>query len=110
MRAYAYAETKSIALEDVPIPDPGRARFWSRSRFAHLSFRSQPHQQDVPRHSDPSSPRATGVGNRRKAWAGVTGWSEAIAWWSPQTVCLQCVNCGHGDSANCLRIQLMAFP
>ena len=35
-----YADTKKVALEDVPIPEPGPARFWSKLLSAGYATRT----------------------------------------------------------------------
>ncbi len=106
-----YAETKSVALEDVPIPDPGPGEVLVKVAFCGICHSDLslingtfPAQRPVVTQGHEAS------GTIAKLGPGVTGWSEGdrvvVAAGRP---CLQCVNCRHGDSANCLRIQLMAF-
>ena len=107
-----YADTKTIVLEDVPIPEPGRGRGARQGRLLrHLPFRPQPDQRHLPRASCRWSPRATrrrapSPNSVRASPAGprATGWSSPRA--GPAS---QCRNCRRGDLANCLNIQLMAF-
>ena len=80
-----YAETKSIALEDVPIPDPGPGEVLVKVAFCGICHSDLSLINGRSRHSDPSSPRAT----RRREPSQSLGRASpvgrrAIAWWSPQ--------------------------
>lgn len=106
-----YADTKTVVLEDVPIPSPGPGEVLVKVAFCGIC------------HSDVSLVNGTfpaqrpvvtqgheAAGTIAELGAGVTGWSEGdrvvVAAGRP---CLGCPNCRRGDMANCLRMQLMAF-
>ncbi|MFI5510551.1 zinc-binding dehydrogenase [Mycobacterium sp. NPDC051804] len=106
-----YAETKSIAVEDVPIPEPGPGEVLVKVAFCGIC------------HSDLSLINGTfpamlpvvtqgheASGTIAKLGADVTGWAEGdrvvLAAGRP---CTQCANCRRGDVVNCLAIALMAF-
>jgi len=106
-----YAETKTIAVEDVPIPEPGPGEVLVKVAFCGICHSDLslingtfPAQRPVVTQGHEAS------GTIAKLGPGVTGWSlgdrVVVAAGRP---CLQCANCRRGDSANCLRIQLMAF-
>jgi D-arabinose 1-dehydrogenase-like Zn-dependent alcohol dehydrogenase len=106
-----YADTKTVVLEDVPIPEPGDGEVLVKVAFCGIC------------HSDLSLINGTfparlpvvtqgheASGTIAKLGPGVTGWSEGdrvvVAAGRP---CGKCANCRRGDLANCMRIQLMAF-
>jgi len=106
-----YADTKKIAVEDVPIPEPGPGEVLVKVAFCGIC------------HSDLSLINGTfpamlpvvtqgheASGTIAKLGADVTGWAEGdrvvVAAGRP---CTQCANCRRGDVANCLAIALMAF-
>ena len=106
-----YADSKIIAVEDIPIPEPGRGEVLVKVAFCGIC------------HSDlslingtflPQRPVVTqgheASGAIAKLGPDVTGWAEGdrviVAAGRP---CLTCANCLRGDVANCLRLQLMAF-
>ena len=106
-----YADTKTVVLEDVPIPSPGPGEVLVKVAFCGIC------------HSDVSLVNGTfpaqrpvvtqgheAAGTIAELGEGVTGWSEGdrvvVAAGRP---CLGCANCRRGDTANCLRMQLMAF-
>ena len=106
-----YADSKTIAVEDVPIPDPGPGEVLVKVAFCGIC------------HSDLSLINGTfpsqlpvvtqgheAAGTIAKLGPGVTGWAEGdrvvVAAGKP---CLDCPNCRRGDMSNCLRIRLMAF-
>jgi D-arabinose 1-dehydrogenase-like Zn-dependent alcohol dehydrogenase len=106
-----YADSKTIAVEDVPIPEPGPGEVLVKVAFCGIC------------HSDLSLLNGTfpamrpvvtqgheASGTIAKLGPDVTGWTEGdrvvVAAGRP---CTQCVNCRRGDVTNCLAIQLMAF-
>jgi D-arabinose 1-dehydrogenase-like Zn-dependent alcohol dehydrogenase len=106
-----YADTKTVALEDIPIPEPGPGEVLVKVAFCGIC------------HSDLSLingtfPAMTPVvtqgheasGTIAKLGPDVSGWTEGdrvvVAAGRP---CQTCPNCRRGDVVNCLRIQLMAF-
>ncbi len=101
----------TIAVEDVPIPEPGPGEVLVKVAFCGIC------------HSDLSLINGTfpaflpvvtqgheASGTIAELGPGVTGWSEGdrviVAAGRP---CQQCANCLRGDPANCLQTQIMAF-
>ncbi|PND56161.1 zinc-binding dehydrogenase [Mycobacterium sp. ENV421] len=106
-----YADTKTVALEDVPIPEPGEGEVLVKVAFCGICHSDLslingtfPAQRPVVIQGHEAS------GTIAKIGPGVTGWSEGdrvvVAAGRP---CGQCANCRRGDMATCLRMQLMAF-
>lgn len=106
-----YADTKTVALEDVPVPEPGEGEVLVKVAFCGICHSDLslingtfPAQRPVVTQGHEAS------GTIAKLGPGVTGWSEGdrvvVAAGRP---CGQCANCRRGDLANCLRLQLMAF-
>ena len=106
-----YSDTKTIALEDVPIPEPGEGEVLVKVAFCGICHSDLslingtfPAQRPVVTQGHEAS------GTIAKLGPGVTGWSEGdrvvVAAGRP---CGKCANCRRGDLANCMRIQLMAF-
>ncbi len=106
-----YADTKTVALEDVPIPEPGPGEVLVQVAFCGICHSDLslingtfPAQRPVVTQGHEAS------GTIAKLGPDVTGWSEGdrvvLAAGRP---CLECPNCRRGDMSNCLRIQLMAF-
>lgn len=106
-----YADSKAIAVEDVPIPEPGPGEVLVKVAFCGICHSDLslingtfPSQQAVVTQGHEAS------GTVAKLGPGVTGWSQGdrvvVAAGRP---CLECVNCRRGDLSNCLRIRLMAF-
>lgn len=106
-----YADTKTFAVEDVPIPEPGPGEVLVKVAFCGIC------------HSDLSLINGTfpamrpvvtqgheASGTLAKLGPDVTGWAEGdrvvVAAGRP---CTQCANCRRGNVTNCLAIQLMAF-
>ena len=106
-----YADSKAIAVEDVPIPEPGPGEVLVKVAFCGIC------------HSDLSLINGTfparlpvvtqgheASGTIAKLGPDVTGWAKGdrvvVAAGRP---CMTCANCRRGDVVNCLRIQLMAF-
>ncbi len=106
-----YADTKTVVLEDVPIPKPGDGEVLVKVAFCGICHSDLslingtfPAQRPVVTQGHEAS------GTIAKLGPGVTGWSEGdrvvVAAGRP---CAKCANCRRGDLANCMRIQLMAF-
>jgi D-arabinose 1-dehydrogenase-like Zn-dependent alcohol dehydrogenase len=106
-----YADTKTVVLEDIPIPEPGDGEVLVKVAFCGICHSDLslingtfPAQRPVVTQGHEAS------GTIAKLGPGVTGWSEGdrvvVAAGRP---CAKCANCRRGDLANCMRIQLMAF-
>ena len=106
-----YADSKRIAVEDVPIPEPGQGEVLIKVAFCGICHSDLslingtfPSQRAVVTQGHEAS------GTVAKLGPGVTGWAEGdrvvVAAGRP---CLECVNCRRGDLSNCLHIRLMAF-
>jgi D-arabinose 1-dehydrogenase-like Zn-dependent alcohol dehydrogenase len=106
-----YADTKKVALEDVPIPEPGPGEVLVKVAFCGICHSDLslingtfPAQAPVVTQGHEAS------GAIAKLGPDVTGWAEGdrvvVAAGRP---CQTCPNCRRGDAVNCLRIQLMAF-
>src|SRR6201994_3932914 len=106
-----YADTKTVALEDVPIPEPGPGEVLVKVAFCGICHSDLslingtfPSQLPVVTQGHEAS------GTVAKLGPGVTGWAEGdrvvVAAGRP---CLGCVNCRRGDVGNSLLIRLMAF-
>jgi D-arabinose 1-dehydrogenase-like Zn-dependent alcohol dehydrogenase len=112
MRAERFcADTKTVALEDVPIPAPGDGEVLVKVAFCGICHSDLslingtfPAQRPVVTQGHEAS------GTIAKLGPGVTGWAEGdrvvVAAGRP---CQQCPNCRRGDLSNCMFIQLMAF-
>jgi threonine dehydrogenase-like Zn-dependent dehydrogenase len=106
-----YADSKTVAVEDVPVPEPGPDEVLVKVAFcgichSDLSLISGafPAQTPVVTQGHEASGTIVEVG------ADVIGWAEGdrvvVAAGRP---CRECANCRGGDPANCLHIRLMAF-
>jgi D-arabinose 1-dehydrogenase-like Zn-dependent alcohol dehydrogenase len=106
-----YADTKTIAVEDVPIPEPGPGEVLVKVAFCGICHSDLslingtfPTQRPVVIQGHEASGTIAALGPE------VTGWNEGdrvvVAAGRP---CQKCPNCRRGDVVNCLRIQLMAF-
>jgi D-arabinose 1-dehydrogenase-like Zn-dependent alcohol dehydrogenase len=106
-----YADTKKVALEDVPIPEPGPGEVLVKVAFCGICHSDLslingtfPAQSPVVTQGHEAS------GSVAKLGPDVTGWAEGdrvvVAAGRP---CQRCANCRRGDGSNCLRLQLMAF-
>jgi D-arabinose 1-dehydrogenase-like Zn-dependent alcohol dehydrogenase len=106
-----YADTKTIAVEDVPIPEPGSGEVLVKVAFCGICHSDLslingtfPAQRPVVTQGHEAS------GTIAKLGTGVTGWAEGDRVIVPAgRPCTTCANCRRGDFTNCLRIQLMAF-
>jgi threonine dehydrogenase-like Zn-dependent dehydrogenase len=106
-----YADSKTIAVENIPIPEPGPGEVLVKVAFCGICHSDLslingtfPPQRPVVTQGHEAS------GTIAKLAPDVTGWAVGdrviIAAGRP---CTACPNCRRGDIANCLRIQLMAF-
>ncbi len=106
-----YADTKTVVLEDVPIPEPGPGEVLVKVAFCGICHSDLslingtfPAQRPVVIQGHEAS------GTIAKLGPDVTGWSEGdrvvVAAGRP---CLQCPNCRRGDAGSCLQMQIMAF-
>ena len=106
-----YADTKKVALEDVPIPEPGPGEVLVKVAYCGICHSDLslingtfPAQAPVVTQGHEAS------GTIAKLGPDVTDWAEGdrvvVAAGRP---CQQCPNCRRGDVVNCLRVQLMAF-
>ncbi|MGY4649014.1 zinc-binding dehydrogenase [Mycobacterium sp. URHB0021] len=106
-----YGDSRTIAVEDVPIPEPGPGQVLVKVAFCGICHSDLslingtfPAQRPVVTQGHEASGTVARLG------PGVTGWAEGdrviVAAGRPCTVC---ANCGRGDYSNCQRIQLMAF-
>ena len=106
-----YADSKTIAVEDIPIPEPGPGEVLVKVAFCGICHSDLslingtfPPQRPVVTQGHEAS------GTIARLGAGVTGWAEGDRVIVPAgKPCLACPNCRRGDLPNCLRIQLMAF-
>ena len=106
-----YADTKTVVLEDVPIPSPGPGEVLVKVAFCGIC------------HSDLSLINGTFPGQRpvviqgheasgtiAELGTGVTGWSVGDRVIVPAgRPCTDCPNCRRGDFGNCQQVQIMAF-
>ena len=106
-----YADTKKIAVEDVPIPEPGPGEVLVKVAYCGICHSDLslingtfPAQVPVVTQGHEASGTIAELG------PGVEGWAEGdrvvVAAGRP---CLSCPNCRRGDMATCLRTQIMAF-
>ena len=106
-----YADTKTIAVEDIPIPEPGPGEVLVKVAFCGICHSDLslingtfPAQRPVVTQGHEASGTIAALG------AGVTAWAEGDRVIVPAgRPCTACPNCRRGDFANCMRIQLMAF-
>ena len=106
-----YAESKIVAVEDVPIPEPEPSEVLVKVAYCGICHSDLslikgtfPSQRPVVTQGHEAS------GTIAKLGRDVTGWAEGdrviVA---AGRACTACPNCRRGDTANCLRTQLMAF-
>ena len=106
-----YADTKTVVVEDVPVPEPGPGEVLVKVAFCGICHSDLslingtfPAQRPVVIQGHEAS------GTIAKLGPGVAGWSEGdrvvVAAGRP---CGDCPNCRRGDLANCLQMQIMAF-
>lgn len=106
-----YAETKTVVVEDVPIPEPGPGEVLVKVAFCGICHSdislingTFPAQRPVVIQGHEASGTIANLG------PDVSGWSEGdrvvVA---AGRSCNECPNCRHGDTANCLQTRIMAF-
>lgn len=106
-----YADTRSVVVEDVPIPEPGPGEVLVEVAFCGICHSDLslingtfPAQRPVVTQGHEASGTVAALG------PGVTGWSEGdrvvVAAGRP---CGECPNCRRGEVGDCLRMRLMAF-
>lgn len=106
-----YADTKTVVVEDVPIPEPGPGEVLVKVAFCGICHSDLslingtfPAQRPVVTQGHEAS------GTVAKLGPGVTGWSEGdrvvVAAGRP---CGDCPNCRRGGFSSCLQMQIMAF-
>ncbi|MCV7225802.1 zinc-binding dehydrogenase [Mycolicibacterium komossense] len=106
-----YSATRTYAVEDVPVPEPGPGEVLVKVEFCGICHSDLslingtfPAQLPVVTQGHEAS------GTVAKLGPDVTGWREGdrviLAAGKP---CLDCPNCRRADFSNCLRIRLMAF-
>lgn len=106
-----YADAKRVALEDVPIPEPGPGEVRVKVAYCGICHSDLslingtfPTQVPVVTQGHEAS------GTIDKLGTDVAGWAEGdrvvLAAGKP---CQQCPNCRRGDVTNCLQVRLMAF-
>lgn len=106
-----YADTKTVVVEDVPIPEPGPGEVLVKVAFCGICHSDLslingtfPAQLPVVTQGHEAS------GTIAKLGPGVTGWQVGdrvvVAAGRP---CGECQSCLRGDLANCLRMKIMAF-
>ncbi len=106
-----YADTKSVVLEDLPVPEPGPGEVLVEVAFCGICHSDLslingtfPAQRPVVTQGHEASGTIAALG------PGVDGWSvgdRVIV--AAGRACGQCPNCRRGEGADCLRMQLMAF-
>ena len=106
-----YADTKSVVIEDVPIPEPGSGEVLVKVAFCGICHSDVslingtfPAQRPVVTQGHEAS------GTIARLGPDVTGWSEGDRVVVPAgRPCGDCPNCRRNDFSGCLRMQLMAF-
>jgi len=106
-----YADTKTVVVEDVPIPEPGPGEVLVKVAFCGICHSDLslingtfPAQRPVVIQGHEAS------GTIAKLGSGVTGWSVGdrvvVAAGRP---CGECPNCRRGEVGSCLQMRIMAF-
>ena len=106
-----YADTKTVVVEDVPVPEPGPGEVLVKVAFCGICHSDLslingtfPAQRPVVIQGHEAS------GTIAKLGPGVTGWSAGdrvvVAAGRP---CGECPNCRRGEVGNCLQMRIMAF-
>ncbi len=106
-----YADTKTVVVEDVPIPEPGPGEVLVRVAYCGICHSDLslingtfPAQVEAVTQGHEASGTIAALG------PDVTGWAEGDRVVVPAgRPCLRCPNCRRGDVANCLQVRLMAF-
>lgn len=106
-----YAETKTFAVEDVPVPEPGPGEVLVKVEYCGICHSdlslingSFPAQVPVVTQGHEASGTVAVLGPGVTRWA--VGDRVIVAAGRP---CQSCPNCVRGDPASCLRTQIMAF-
>ena len=106
-----YADSKIIAVEDIPIPEQNAGEVLVKVAFCGICHSDLslidgtfPAQRPVVTQGHEAS------GTIARLGTGVTGWAEGdrviVAAGKP---CMTCPTCRRGVTTNCLRVELMAF-
>ncbi len=106
-----YADTKTVVVEDVPVPEPGPGEVLVKVAFCGICHSDLslingtfPAQRPVIIQGHEAS------GTIAKLGPDVTGWAEGdrvvVAAGRP---CGDCPNCRRGEMSNCLQMKIMAF-
>ena len=106
-----YADTKTIALEDIPIPEPGPGEVLVKVAFCGICHSDLslingtfPAQTPVVTQGHEAS------GTIAKLGPDVSGWAEGDrVILAAGRACWVCPNCRRGDVNNCMQMRLMAF-
>src|SRR6201991_3655686 len=106
-----YADSKAIAVEDIPIPEPGAGEVLVKVAFCGICHSAL---SLINGTFSPQLPVVTqgheASGTIARLGTGVTGWAEGdrviVAAGKP---CMTCPTCRRGVTTNCLRVELMAF-
>jgi 2-desacetyl-2-hydroxyethyl bacteriochlorophyllide A dehydrogenase len=106
-----YADTKTVVVEDVPIPEPGPGEVLVKVAFCGICHSDLslingtfPAQRPVVIQGHEASGTVVASG------PGVTGWSEGDRVVVPAgRSCGQCTYCRRDDGAHCGQMQIMAF-
>lgn len=106
-----YADTRTVVLEDVPVPSPGPGEVLVKVAFCGICHSDLslingtfPAQRPVVIQGHEASGTVAELG------AGVSGWAVGDRVIVPAgRPCLDCPNCRRGQFGDCLRTRLMAF-
>lgn len=106
-----YADTRSVVVEDVPVPEPGPGEVLVEVAFCGICHSDLslingtfPAQRPVVTQGHEAAGTIAALG------PGVTGWSEGDrVVVSAGRPCGECPNCRRGQVGDCLRMRLMAF-
>lgn len=106
-----YADSKMLAVEEVPVPDPGPDEVLVKVAYCGICHSDLslingtfPAQIPVVTQGHEAS------GTIAKLGADVSGWAVGDRVVIPAgRPCRSCPNCRRGDSTNCQRMQLMSF-
>ena len=106
-----YADTKTFAVEDVPVPEPGPGEVLVKVEYCGICHSDLslingifPAQVPVVTQGHEASGTVAVLGPGVTRWA--VGDRVIVAAGRP---CQHCPNCVRGDPTNCLQTQLMAF-
>jgi D-arabinose 1-dehydrogenase-like Zn-dependent alcohol dehydrogenase len=106
-----YADTKTLAVEDVPVPEPGPGEVLVKVEYCGICHSDLslingtfPAQVPVVTQGHEASGTVAVLGPGVTRWA--VGDRVIVAAGRP---CQSCPNCVRGDPASCLQTQIMAF-